>query len=237
MIPVVVTYSSSTPRHDAQFARELRELADIAGDAAREAGLDVRWVNAAAPDASAHALVSSSRGVIVLGGADVDPAGYSAQPAGTWMDSADAAADAFEGALMRAAIDAGTPVFAICRGAQLLNVALGGTLVQDLGSGMHRDEDPDVLMLTHPVDVAAGTRLAGILGAGAHDIRSGHHQAIDRLGEGLVVSATAPDGIVEAVELAGDAWAVGVQWHPEDAGADPAALRALLDDFARAAAA
>lgn len=234
-IPVVVSYSSSTPRHDEDFARELRELADIAGAAAREAGLDATWVNAAAPDASAAELVSRAAGVIVLGGADVDPAAYGQAPAGTWIDQADAAADAFEIALTRAAIDVSLPLFAICRGAQLLNVALGGTLVQDLGAGIHRDPDPDVPMVTHDVEIHPGTRLASILGAGSHGIRSGHHQAAGRLGAGLVVSATAPDGVIEAIELPGAAWVVGVQWHPEDAGADPAPLRALLADFAVAA--
>ena len=90
-------------------------------------------------------------------------------------------------------------------------------------------------MMTHDVEVRADTRLAGVLGAGAHGVRSSHHQAIDRVAEGLVVSATAPDGVVEAVELPGDAWVVGVQWHPEDVHADPTPLRALLDDFALAA--
>ena len=235
-LPVVVSYSSATPRHAEDFARELRELADIAGAAAREAGLDVTWVNAAAPDAAAADLVSRAAGVIVLGGADVDPAMYGESPAGTWTESTDAAADAFEIELIRAAIDGSLPLFAICRGTQLLNVALGGSLVQDLGAGIHRDPDPDVPMVTHDVGVRAGTRLASILGAGAHGIRSGHHQAVDRLADGLVVSATAPDGVVEAIELPGDAWVVGVQWHPEDAGADPVPLRALLAAFAAAAA-
>jgi len=234
-IPVVVSYSSSTPRHTADFAGELRELAAVAGAAARDAGLDVTWVNAAEPGTAAADLVSRTAAVIVLGGADVDPAGYGQAPAGTWMDQSDAAADAFEIALVRATIDAGLPLFAICRGTQLLNVALGGSLVQDLGAGMHRDPDPAVPMVTHAVDVRAGTRLAGILGAGAHDIRSGHHQAVDRLADGLVVSATAPDGVVEAVELPGEAWVVGVQWHPEDPAADPAPLRALLAALAIAA--
>jgi putative glutamine amidotransferase len=233
VIPVVVSYSSDTPRHDAGFARELRELADHAGAAAAEAGLELTWVNAAAPSAPAADLVARAAGVIVLGGADVDPAMYGAVADGTHVESMDAAADVFEGDLMRAAIDAGTPVFAICRGAQLLNVALGGSLVQDLGHGMH--VLPDVMMVDHAVEVRPGTRLAGIIGPGRHDIRSGHHQAVDRVGQGLVVTATAPDGCVEAVELEGDAWVVGVQWHPEDVGADPAQLRALLADFARAA--
>ena len=232
MIPVVMSYSSATPRHDAEFAAELRELAGHAGNAAAAAGLDVTWVNAADPAGSAAELVARAAGVIVLGGADVDPSGYGAEVDGAHVASMDASADEFEGALMRAAVAAGVPLLAICRGEQLLNVVYGGTLVQDLGHGMH--VQPDVMMVDHSVDVRAGTRLAGIIGAGRHDIRSGHHQAIDRVGEGLVVSATAPDGCIEAVELPGDAWVVGVQWHPEDAGADPAQLQALLADFARA---
>lgn len=231
---VVISYSSETPRHDADFAAELRELAAGAAAAAAEAGIPLRWVNAAAPDAEPAALAAEAGGVIVLGGADVDPAMYGEAPDGTHTGSMDAAADAFEGGLMRCALDAGIPLFTICRGTQLLNVVLGGSLVQDLGQGMHViDETP---MITHPVEVRAGTRLADIIGAGAHDIRSGHHQAVDRLGDGLVVSATAPDGVIEAIELPG-AWVVGVQWHPEDAGGDPGPLRALLADFARAAAA
>ena len=83
--------------------------------------------------------------------------------------------------------------------------------------------------------VAIDVTPSAVLGEGAHEIRSGHHQAIDRVGDGLVVSALAPDGVIEAVELAGDTWVVGVQWHPEDVAADGAQLRALLDDFARAA--
>lgn len=232
--PVVVSYSSSTPRHSEDFARKLGELADVASVAARAAGLDVTWVNAADPGAVTPDLMSRAAGVIVLGGADVDPSGYGRQPAGTRMDQVDPAADEFEMGLIRAAIADGLPLFAICRGAQLLNVALGGSLVQDLGVGMHRD--PGVSMVTHAVDVHPGTRLADILGAGAHLIRSGHHQAIERIADGLAVTATAPDGVVEAVELPGDAWVVGVQWHPEDSAADPAPLGALLASFASAAA-
>lgn len=235
MIPVVLSYSSSTPRHEPAYACELRELADVAGAAAREAGLDVRWVNAADPDATPDALVSHAAGVIVLGGADVDPAAYGAPVDGAHAASMDASADAFEAALMRGAMAAGIPLLAICRGMQLLDVVCGGSLVQDLPPGMHRGPEPDGAMVTHTVEVRPGTRLAGIVGAGAHEIRSAHHQAVARLGDGLVVSATAADGVVEAVETPGAGWVIGVQWHPEDAAADPAQLRMLLADFRSAA--
>lgn len=233
LIPVVVSYASDTPRHDAAFTEELRELAENAAVFIRDAGLDARWVNAAAPDADARDLVSHAAGVVVLGGADVDPAMYGAAPDGTWMDSSDAAADAFEAALMREALERGIPLFTICRGTQLLNVVRGGTLVQDLGAGIHREPNQD--MVTHPVAVHPDTRLAGVLGAGAHDVRSGHHQAVERLGEGLVVGAVAPDGVVEAIELPDAGWVIGVQWHPEDVVSEPSQLRLLLADFAAAA--
>lgn len=235
LIPVIVSYVSETPRHDAAFAQELRELADNAAIFFDDAGLAARWVNAAAPDADARALVAQAAGVIVLGGADVDPAMYGATPDGTWMDSSDAGADAFESALMREALERDIPLFTICRGTQLLNVVLGGSLVQDLGSGIHREPNDD--MVTHTVAVHPDTRLAAVLGAGAHDVRSGHHQAIDRLGEGVVVSAVAPDGVVEAIELPEARWAIGVQWHPEEVASEPTQLRRLLADFAAAAAA
>lgn len=253
----LVSYSSASPRHSERFARTLRGLAEGAARAAGEVGLDVAWVNAsegfADAEAEASARVDAASGVIVLGGADVDPALYGEQPDGAHLDSADAGADWFEAALIRQAIAQGKPVFAICRGAQVLNVALGGTLVQDLGTGVHTRPEPEGAepesaepesaepeipapgMLEHEVSVAPGSRLAQIVGAGVHTVRSSHHQAVDQPGDGLVVTARAADGVVEAVELPG-AWVIGVQWHPEDAGADPAMLRALLADFARAAA-
>ncbi|MDZ8160750.1 gamma-glutamyl-gamma-aminobutyrate hydrolase family protein [Microbacterium aquimaris] len=233
MIPVVVSYASETARHDAAFADELRALAQGAARAISATGLDARWVNAAAPDADADDLVAAARGVIVLGGADVDPALYGAHPDGAWMDSADAAADAFEAALIGGALERGVPLLTICRGTQLLNVVCGGTLIQDLGDGMHREPNQD--MVTHPVEIHAGTHLAEVLGAGAHDVRSGHHQAVGTLGTGLVVSAIAPDGVVEAIEGQDARWIVGVQWHPEEAESDPAQLQLLLADFASAA--
>ena len=253
----LVSYSSASPRHSERFAQTLRGLAEGAARAAGEVGLEIAWVNAsegfADADAEASARVDAASGVIVLGGADVDPALYGEQPYGAHLDSADAGADRFEAALIRQAIAQGKPVFAICRGAQVLNVALGGTLVQDLGTGVHTRPEPEGAepesaepesaepeipapgMLEHEVSVAPGSRLAQIVGAGVHTVRSSHHQAVDQPGDGLVVTARAADGVVEAVELPG-AWVIGVQWHPEDAGADPAMLRALLADFARAAA-
>ena len=114
------------------------------------------------------------------------------------------------------------PVLGICRGTQALNVACGGTLYQHLAG--HRQAEPGT-ETTHDVDVHGGTRLAALLGAGALPVNSFHHQAVDRLGSGLRVSATAADGTVEAIEGTGSAFVLGVQWHAETLAADALQLR------------
>ena len=137
--------------------------------------------------------------------------------------------DAAELAFFRAAVAAGVPVLGICRGMQLMNVALGGTLIQHLPDVVGHEEHCPVpgAMGSHEVTVGPGSRLAGKLGEGAHVVPTHHHQGLGRLGAGLVATAWAADGTVEAVEL--DAlFAVGVQWHPE-AGDDPALFLALIE--------
>ncbi|MER7110426.1 gamma-glutamyl-gamma-aminobutyrate hydrolase family protein [Streptomyces sp. NPDC000229] len=163
------------------------------------------------PDEPAVAAEAVARldGLVVAGGADVDPARYGADRDPRTGPAA-AERDAWELALIQAALAAGTPVLGVCRGMQLLNVALGGTLVQHLdghtgGVGVFG---------THTVKPVPGTRYASLIGE-ATAVPTYHHQAVDRLGDGLTPAAHAEDGTVEAVELPGERWALGVQWHPE----------------------
>jgi putative glutamine amidotransferase len=151
------------------------------------------------------------------------------------------ARDGLEIELVVAALERDTPLLAICRGVQVLNVALGGTLYQDLpdelrGPIAHAQAEPRS-QPTHPVKLLTeGTRLGLIAGEAELAVNSFHHQGIRRLGEGLREVAWAPDGLVEGIEMAGDRFVVGVQWHPEDlVGHDPAArkLFAALVDAAR----
>jgi putative glutamine amidotransferase len=125
--------------------------------------------------------------------------------------------DAFEFALLRTALDRGMPVLGICRGAQVLNVALGGTLHQHLPDvlGHNRHQQGDAVFTTSSVRTVPGTRLAALIGESS-DAQCYHHQAIDRLGAGLVVSASDADGVIEAVEMPGDDFVLAVQWHPEE---------------------
>jgi len=172
------------------------------------------------------------RGLVLTGGEDVEPARYGATPHPKLEDT-DPARDAAELALIAAARERRLPILAICRGIQILNVALGGTLYQDLGS-----ERPGPVTHTgddrrHAVRVEPGSLLERTLGARAATVNSRHHQAIRDLAPGLRAVAWAEDGLIEAAEPADAAapWTLAVQWHPEDL-----TERALFDGFARAVA-
>jgi putative glutamine amidotransferase len=131
------------------------------------------------------------------------------------------------------------PVLAICRGMQLLNVAQGGTLQQHLPSAKvhvqrQADQLPGQHRAVHDVVVAQGSKLATIMGAGKHDVNSRHHQAVDRLGSDLTVTALSIDGVVEAMEVPDRKFAVAVQWHPEDRIGVSESDRKLFESFADA---
>jgi putative glutamine amidotransferase len=161
-------------------------------------------------------------GLLLTGGADVDPASYGATVRHPTV-TVTAGRDAYELALTRDAIARGTPILAICRGIQVLNVAAGGTLVQDLPSDRpstvpHRVKEPETA-LAHTVTITPLTRLATLLAEQSRKpvpVNSRHHQAIDRLASEFVVSAVAPDGVIEAIERPDRAFCLGVQWHPEN---------------------
>jgi len=180
----------------------------------------------------AGAALAAVRGLVLTGGEDVAPARYGAAPHPRLGD-VDPVRDAAELALIAAARARGLPILAICRGIQILNVALGGTLYQDLASERpgpvpHNDETG-----RHPVHVEAGSLLERTLGTRSASVNSRHHQAIRDLAPGLKAVAWADDGIIEGAEPsdAKEPWMVAVQWHPEDL-----TERALFDGFARAVA-
>ncbi|CAL9653304.1 Putative glutamine amidotransferase [Streptomyces sp. enrichment culture] len=177
------------------------------------------------PEQAAEA-VARLDGLVIAGGPDVEPVRYGAErEERTGPPAPDR--DAWELALIDAALAAGVPLLGICRGMQLLNVALGGTLVQ------HIDGHAEVVGVFggHAVKPVPGSLYAGVVPEETF-VPTYHHQAVDRLGEGLVPSAYAADGTVEAVELPSADWVLGVQWHPE-MGEDVRVMRALVEAATR----
>jgi putative glutamine amidotransferase len=170
------------------------------------------------------------QGLLLIGGGDIDPAHYGEDPVPECY-GVDSEADLFEMRLVRGAIERGLPVLAICRGFQILNVATGGSLDQHITGrrGLVGHGIPGERSETHEVRVEAGTWTAKALGTETVEVASSHHQAAARLGDGLVVTGRAPDGIVEAMEHPEGSWVVAVQWHPERTAETDPAQQGLFD--------
>lgn len=192
-------------------------------ESVRRAGGEVRVLNQSV-DAPAD-VITSVNGLLLTGGGDVSPDLYGAVAHPTF-DPAEPGRDKYEIELVRLALEKDLPVFAICRGVQLLNVACGGTLIQDIpdevGTSVeHRVKEPR-FAIAHDVWLTPGTLLERTLRERLEDdadsfaVNSRHHQAPKDLGDGLVASATAPDGVIEAVEDPNHRFVLGVQWHPEN---------------------
>ncbi|HET7450096.1 MAG TPA: gamma-glutamyl-gamma-aminobutyrate hydrolase family protein [Gaiellaceae bacterium] len=188
------------------------------------------------PGTDVEATLEAVSGLVFSGGSDLDPSLYGAK-AHPETGGVIRERDDFELALMRAALDRDLPVLAICRGSQVLNVALGGDLEQHVPDRVHADTHKQVngVFAEHDVSVIGGTRLASLLGD-RHDVKSHHHQGFGSLGAGLRESARAPDGTVEALEDPTRRFALGVLWHPE-AGEDLALFEALVAEAAAFSAA
>ena len=199
----------------AKVDARMREVIEAAG------GLAVVIPHSSDPESwqSGYELVDA---VVMMGGPDVASESYGATPHPLTAPG-HAGVDVTDLGLARACLRDGKPVLGICRGAQVLNVAAGGTLVQDvpstgtqivhMGEWVRVVDDPPSCY--HEIEVLPGTQLAEWLGAGTHVVNSYHHQAVDRVGNGLRTAAVAPDGTVEATESTNGAYAVGLQWHNE----------------------
>ncbi|WP_308403139.1 gamma-glutamyl-gamma-aminobutyrate hydrolase family protein [Streptomyces sp. BV286] len=187
------------------------------------------------PTDPAHTDVASRiarfDGVLLPGGGDLAPHRYGAAASHDSVYDVDDLQDAFDLAVARHVLDLGMPLLAICRGLQVVNVALGGTLHQDMGGpgSEHRH-------VVHPVPIRPGSLLESSVGAGKVEASCYHHQRVDRTGTGLTVTSRAADGTVEALELPGaKGWFTAVQWHPEDTAHRDEANQNLFDALVRAA--
>lgn len=209
--------------------RHRSEVAPYA-DAIAAAGVEPRVVSVSEP---VH--LGGSAGLLLTGGTDVDPALYGEDPLpGT--DEPDRERDAAERRLIDETLAADRPLLAICRGLQLLNVHLGGTLHQHLATAEHHvRRTQDRGLPAHTVAITPGSSLATIAGCEAWFVNSRHHQAARDLGAGLSVCAADPqDGVIEALELSGRRFALAVQWHPENQASRDAGQRRIFESFANA---
>jgi putative glutamine amidotransferase len=194
-------------------------------------------------EATLRGIYDRLDGVFLAGGVDVDPALYG-EERHALCDRPDPARDATEMALVRWAAAEDKPLLGVCRGIQAINVACGGSLYQHVAEQHPRALKHDWFSsaghprdhLAHEVHLRPGSRLARVLGAEVLPVNSMHHQGVRRLAPGLVVAATAPDGLIEAVERPGCRYFVGVQWHPEELTRTQPAMRRLFADFIDASA-
>jgi putative glutamine amidotransferase len=187
---------------------------------------------------AATSVLDSVAGLVLTGGEDVDPARYG-EKRHEKVRNVNAARDATEAALIEEAQARGTPVLAICRGIQILNVALGGTLVQDIPSecktDIDHDEDVPRDSRSHEIAIEPGSLIAKAIGTDHARVNSFHHQSVKRVAEGMRVTARSPDGVIEGLESTDeDWWVMAVQWHPEEmTGSAEPWDRGLFKAFAR----
>jgi putative glutamine amidotransferase len=229
-------WSSSLTRPNANVQGILTTYVDAVS---RAGGLPV-LIPLSLDDDDIRAICARVQAVLLPGGGDLDPALYGAAPH-PLTDQIDRDRDRVEIQLARQAVEDGKPFFGICRGAQVLNVALGGTLYQDLPSERPGDirhalpfpEFPREYS-AHPVRVEEESRLARLLGTPIASVNSRHHQAVKDVAPGLIVAAHAPDGVIEALELPAHPFALAVQWHPENLQRQPE-MRLLFEKFVEAA--
>ncbi len=192
----------------------------------------------ALPAQDAALLLERLDGLLLSGGDDIDPALYGQRKHSKLRD-VDRRRDDFELALVHEALRRDRPILAICRGQQVLNVALGGTLLQDIPSELRvvadHDGSGDRTRRRHAVELLEHSKLRAILGRDALEVNSLHHQAVARPGDGLAVAARSPvDGVIEGLELPGSRFVVAVQWHPESFWNQPDSFQRLFDAHAEA---
>ena len=226
---VVVEVTAYRPDRPEYHAKVQVLNSRVASDAA-SAGWQVTRIAAAdvAPAALLHAT-SQADAIVIVGGEDITPHFYGGATGYEAETHHFAVADEGQIALVRRAMRLGTPLLGICRGLQVINVALGGTIDQHIDDGIHRNVGVpvDEILSTHDVTLGVTSRLAESLGGTQIEVQSAHHQSVDRLGDGLVAAAFAPDGLIEALEHE-SAPITGVQWHPEAPGAPADQLPRLL---------
>lgn len=216
-VDIAVVAQLSPPGQTVETYGLLQRFTRVTLEELRDAGARPSLIDVSADEEPDYAMLHRAHGIVVLGGGDVDPSFYGHDEPIPHEFGRDPRSDERQLRMIREAIDADATLLAVCRGSQLLNVACGGTLVRDIQPGdLHHGTDGAPMFLDEAVDLVPDTLLHRTYGRDRLTVRSGHHQAVERVGDGLRVAARALDGIVEATERVENTWIVGVQWHPED---------------------
>ena len=212
---IVALWSPQLSQHEAQT---MHELTDVTVQTVRDAGgrpllIDSSDTTQQASGTEWHEDVDA---FVYLGGADVHPGFYTDVDLSKQLHGIDADADRFCLDSVQRAVADDAPVLAICRGSQLLNVAMGGTIIQHLDGHRTELDDGDTGFVDETLELTPNSKIAKVLGRTTIGVRGSHHQTIDEPGEGLQITARAPDGTIEGTEHREKTWVVGVQWHPEE---------------------
>jgi putative glutamine amidotransferase len=229
---VGVVVSLNIPEMTDEVAGLVARFTGVALKELNDVGAKVVLFDSSRDDLSDTALADQCDGILFLGGGDVDASIYGHTEPVNHEYGVSRAADDYCIDIIHATINRDAPLLCICRGSQLLNVALGGDLIPDIEVyDLHRGGAGDPMFKDEHVTLEPGSKIASILGRESVTVRSGHHQAVRRVADALVVSARADDGVVEGTELPSARWVVGVQWHPEDDDGSASDRRKLFQAF------
>lgn len=236
-VTIAVVLQMTTP-DQSKFSYELnRELARVAVDALHEQGATVEIHDVAGDSEPDFDAVAAADGILVLGGGDVDATLYGHFDPVPNEGGKDRRADEREIKIIQDGIATDAIMLHLCRGSQLLNVACGGSLIPDVDSAnlspanLHKGAKGSPLFLDEEVKLVEGSKVHGLYEAPTLIVRNGHHQAVDRVGEGLRATAIAHDGVVEGTERIDNTWIIGVQWHPEEVDASKEDRDVLFAEF------
>ncbi|MDP4586228.1 MAG: gamma-glutamyl-gamma-aminobutyrate hydrolase family protein [Microbacteriaceae bacterium] len=229
---VAVVVSLNIPGMTDEVAGRVVRFTRVALTELNDVGAKIILLDSSKSPLDPAAIADLADGVLFLGGGDVDANIYGHTEPVSHEYGVDRAADDYSIDIIKSTIERDAPMLCICRGSQLLNVALGGDLIPDIENyHPHRGGSGDPMFKDEPVILEPGSKIHHIFGRERVAVRSGHHQAVNRVADGLVVTARAEDGIVEGTELPSATWVVGVQWHPEDDDGSAGDRRALFQAF------
>jgi len=229
---IAVVVSLDTPGTSAEIAQLVDRFRSCALAELNAVGARVELFDSSASDLGDAHLVDEADGVMFLGGGDVDPTIYGHTDVVPNAYGVDRRADDYAMSIIRSTIARDAPLLCICRGSQLLNVALGGDLIPDIQPfELHRGGRGEPTFKDERVALTPGSKLHAMYATDSLVVRSGHHQAVHRVAPNLIVTARAADGVVEGTEMPVANWVVGIQWHPEDEDGSEADRRTLFAAF------